>query len=138
MVYVTVRDGFSREHDPHLHTHVIVMNITKYKGKFMGLWTREILSKDFNKLWGTIYRNHLASHLKNMGYSITYSKSGEWRLDNISKECEREFSTRRRQIKTAKSQGALDIDSWRKTRKDKQNNSDKKSIIKAGRDGLRN
>ena len=59
MVYATVRDGFSREHDPHLHTHVVVMNLTEWKGKVMGLWSREILNHDFNRNWGSYLPEHI-------------------------------------------------------------------------------
>jgi len=130
MIYVTARDGFSREHDPHLHTHVIVMNLTKWKGKVMGLWSREILNHDFNKLWGAVYRTNLANRLKAKGYEITYTKKGEWRLDKISLAAEKEFSTRRKQILKAEASGERDIDAWRKTRKEKEPTMSKDKITK--------
>lgn len=129
MVYVTVRDGFSREHDPHLHTHAVVMNMTKYKDKVMGLWTREILNSDFNKTWGIFYRNNLAVRLNQLGYNVSYTKCGEWRLDKISYDLEMEFSTRRKQILQAEKEGCIDMDAWRKTRKIKDPNKNKEKII---------
>ena len=47
LAYVTARDGFSREHDPHLHTHVVVMNLTAMGEKIMALDGREIMVRDF-------------------------------------------------------------------------------------------
>lgn len=130
MIYVTARDGFSREHDPHLHTHVVVMNLTEWKGKIMGLWSREILNQDFNKLWGAVYRTNLANRLRAKGYGITYTKNGEWRLDKISLAAEKEFSTRRRQILEAEADGALDMDAWRSTRAKKEPLANKNEITK--------
>jgi conjugative relaxase-like TrwC/TraI family protein len=130
MVYVTVRDGYSREHDPHLHTHVIVMNITQHQGKFMGLWTRKILQRDFNKCFGAMYRVHLAAKLKDLGYQINYLKNGEWRLAKVSLELEQEFSRRAEQIAEAKKAGLVGMDAWRMTRAEKAPGVDKVAIIK--------
>jgi len=56
MVYATVKDGYSREHDPHLHTHCVLMNITQWQDKFMGIWTRKNSTKKiFNKNVWTPY-----------------------------------------------------------------------------------
>lgn len=129
MIYVMVRDGFSREHDPHLHTHAILMNLTEYEGKVMSIDGKEIMSQDFNRLWGMYYRLNLASRMKELGYSITYTKNGEWRLNKISRDIEREFSTRRQQIVNAKTDGKRDMDAWRKTRADKAPQIDKTKII---------
>jgi len=100
-----VKDGYSREHDPHLHTHCVLMNITQWQDKFMGIWTRKILQKDFNKMFGAIYRSKLAEKLKAQGYDINYIKNGEWRLSKVSREMEEEFSKRRKQILREKGQG---------------------------------
>ena len=130
MCYITVRDGFNREHDPQLHTHVVVTNLTEYENKIMALRSREILSQDFNKLWGSMYRTRLASRLKNLGYNISYTKGGEWRLDKIAHQTELIFSTRRQQILEAKAEGKRDMDAWRTTRKEKSPKSPKDEITK--------
>lgn len=130
MCYTTVRDGYSREHDPHLHTHVIVMNVTQHQGKFMGLWTRKILQRDFNKCFGALYRIRMAAKMKDLGYQITYLKNGEWRLAKVSLELEQEFSRRHGQIAAAKTAGKRDIDAWRKTRAEKAPGANKKEILR--------
>jgi len=130
MCYAAVRDGFSREHDPHLHTHIVVMNITEWQGRTMGLWTRKILQKDFNKAFGELYRCRLAARLAGLGYQITYIKNGEWRLSKVSKELEQEFSRRREQIGAEREAGATDMDAWRKTRVEKAPGADKAGILK--------
>jgi conjugative relaxase-like TrwC/TraI family protein len=130
MVYATVKDGYSREHDPHLHTHCILMNITQWQDKFMGIWTKKIIQKDFNKMFGAIYRSKLAAKLTENGYNIKYIKNGEWRLDKVSREMEWEFSKRREQILREKNKGALDMDAWHKTRKEKAPGINKEDITK--------
>ena len=119
MAYVTVRDGFNREHDPHLHTHVVVMNMTQLGGEILSLDGRQIMRRDFNKMWGAMYRAKLAAHLKEAGHSVSYTKKGEMRLDSVSLEVEREFSKRRAEIAAAKKEGLHDMAAWRKTRKEK-------------------
>ena len=119
LAYVTVRDGFNREHEPHLHTHVVVMNMTRLGGDILSLDGRQIMRQDFNKMWGALYRAKLAAHLKEAGHSVSYTKKGELRLDSISLEVEREFSSRRAEIVAAKERGERDMTAWRKTRKEK-------------------
>jgi conjugative relaxase-like TrwC/TraI family protein len=119
LAYVTARDGYNRDHDPHLHTHVVVMNLTELDGKVLALDGRQIMAQDFNKMWGAIYRAKLAARIKDLGYSVSYTKKGELRLDAVSLEVEREFSRRHAQIVSAKANGARDMDAWRKTRKQK-------------------
>ena len=129
MLFVTIRDGYSREHDPHLHTHCIVMNMTEQNGKYTALDMKKIFNGDFNKTFGAIYRQKLASKLNSLGYSISYTKKGEWRLDIIPKVMEEEFSTRHKQIIKAKEKEA-DINAWRKTRADKNPLIEKEEILK--------
>lgn len=129
MLFVTIRDGYSREHDPHLHTHCIVMNMTENNKKFTALDMKKIFNGDFNKTFGAIYRQKLAAKLYSLGYSISYKKKGEWRLDIIPKELEEEFSTRHKQILKAKEKEA-DINAWRKTRADKNPLVEKEKILK--------
>lgn len=129
MAYVTVRDGFSREHDPHLHTHVVVMNLTEWKGKVMSIDCKEILNRDFNRSWDKIYQTHLASRLNEIGYNLTYEAGGQIRIDKVLQELEKEFSHRRQQILEAELEGQRDMDAWHKTRKKKQPLIDKERIL---------
>jgi len=133
MAYVTVRDGFNRDHDPHLHTHVVVANMTSYKDKILALDGREIMTRDFNKMWGAVYRTKLAAKLKEHGYAISYTKKGEWRMDAISREVEMVFSGRRAAIEALKELGVRDMDAWRKTRKEKDPSVVKKDVMASWR-----
>ncbi len=129
MAYVTVRDGFNREHEPHLHTHVVVMNLTAYGDKIMALDGRKIMRHDFNKVWGAMYRAKLAANLTEAGHSVSYTKKGELRLDSVSMDVEREFSSRRADIVAAKKGGARDMAAWRKTRKEKDPKVEKGNVL---------
>lgn len=136
MAYVTVRDGFNRDHDPHLHTHVVVANLTKWRGKVLALDGREIMARDFNKAWGGLYRAKLAARLKELGYDITYTKKGEFRLDAVSLEVERVFSRRRAEIMAEKARGVRDMEAWRRTRKEKAPDVVKQDVVASWRSRL--
>jgi len=131
MVWASVRDGYSREHDPHIHTHVVIMNMTKYGDKVMALDGRAIMAADFNKMWGAVYRSRLAANLREVGQTITYTKKGEWRLDSVSHELEKAFSQRRRQILDQKQAGKTDLQAWNDSRKGKNPSILKGDISKA-------
>jgi conjugative relaxase-like TrwC/TraI family protein len=129
MAYVTVRDGFNRNHDPHLHTHVVVANMTAYGDKIMALDGRQIMRHDFNKLGDSLYQNKLAANLKEAGYSLTYGQKGHWRMDVVPLAVEREFSTRRVEIEAAKERGIRDMAAWRATRKEKDPQVEKVGVF---------
>ena len=129
LAYVTVRDGFNRDHDPHLHTHVVVMNMTAHAGKVMAVDGKQIMTRDFNKAWGAMYRAKLAANLKERGYSVSYTKKGEMRLDAVSLELEREFSGRRAAILAAKEGGSRDMEAWRRTRRQKDPLSEREGVL---------
>ncbi|PKN02219.1 MAG: hypothetical protein CVU77_00010 [Elusimicrobia bacterium HGW-Elusimicrobia-1] len=129
MLWASVEDGFSREGDPHLHTHCVLMNLTEHNGKIMALDGREIFKRDFYKFFDALYKRRLEKILsEDLGYKLTYSKAGEWRLDKVSLECERAFSTRRKQILDAESGGLSDFNAWRKTRKEKDMKLDREQL----------
>lgn len=134
LLWASVRDGFSREHDPHIHTHVVLMNMTKHGNKIMALDGRAIMTRDFNKMWGAVYRNRLAGNLKEAGYAISYTKKGEWRLDTVSHELEVAFSQRRGQILALKEKGRSDVQAWNDSRKEKDPLISRVAITKAWQD----
>lgn len=138
MLWASVRDGFSREHDPHIHTHVVLMNMTKHGNKIMALDGRAIMTRDFNKMWGAVYRSRLACNLKEAGYGITYTKKGEWRLDAVSHELEVAFSQRRSQIMALKEKGRTDVQAWNDSRKEKDPLVSRDEITKAWKEAVAN
>jgi ATP-dependent exoDNAse (exonuclease V) alpha subunit len=97
--------------------------------QILSLDGRRIMRQDFNKMWGAMYRAKLATNLKEAGYSVSYTKKGELRMDSVSLEVEREFSTRRAEIVAAKKRGESDMTAWRTTRKAKNPEVKKTSVL---------
>ncbi len=86
----TFEHSTSRNGDPQLHTHAIVLNLTP-DGKRM----------DFDSRWkmsiGAAYRTELATELQKMGYAI--EKDGtSFRIAGVPQELEKDLSTRRAEI----------------------------------------
>ena len=87
----------SRELDPQLHTHCLVMNFTaKGNGDIRAMDYREIY--DSKMLLGQIYRSELAANLKELGYTIESNSKGLFEIKGIPSELANEFSTRSEQI----------------------------------------
>ena len=90
----------SREKDPQLHTHAVVINGTKSEdGKWYSLRNDEIFSNQ--KLLGTIYQNELAHQAKKLGYEIEQRENGQFELSGYTQEQLDHFSKRRKQITDA-------------------------------------
>lgn len=131
LAYVTALDGFNRDHEPHLHTHAVIANMTWLNGRVLALDGREIMARGFNRTWGTMYKTKLAAKLKDLGYGITYMKKGEFRLDAVSLEVEKAFSGRRAEILEAKERGLRDMQAWDSTRKKKDPSVVKGDVLAA-------
>ena len=93
----------SRELDPQLHSHVVVMNLTKGEdGKWRSLETGDLYK---NQLYiGQCYRNEMAKELKNLGYEIKVGdrNKGLYEIKGVSPEICAEFSTRRKQVEASR------------------------------------
>ena len=87
----------SREKDPQLHTHAVVINGTQSPdGKWYSLRNDDILTNQ--KLLSEIYQNELAHQAKQLGYSIEQRESGHFELLGYTPEQLEHFSKRRKQI----------------------------------------
>ena len=89
----------SRELDPQLHTHCVVMNMTqKENGEFRAAHN-DSLYKDKMDL-GRIYRNELAKELLGSGYQIeiTDHKQSFFEVKGVDKDLLKAFSKRRAQV----------------------------------------
>lgn len=84
--------------DPHLHTHVIVLNMTKRSdGTWVALridWGENNINQH---LIDNIYKTELARELKSLGYKIEITKDG-FEIAGISREQIERFSRRAGQI----------------------------------------
>jgi conjugative relaxase-like TrwC/TraI family protein len=84
--------------DPHLHTHVVFLNITKRPdGEIRALSPVEIYR--CQRLASAIYRSELSQYVQGLGYGIHVNRSdGRWELEGYTREQIMAFSTRRQQI----------------------------------------
>ncbi len=87
----------SRELDPQLHTHCVIMNATKTANGWRSLSSLELYRMKL--LAGQYYRNELACHLKKQGYAIRAAgKHGLFEIAGMSDDTLKHFSVRRQQI----------------------------------------
>ena len=87
----------SRELDPHLHTHCVLLNMTKHDGRWYSLRNDDIHAN--KKLLGMIYQNDLALQVKKLGYEIEPKEHGQFEVKGFTTEQLESFSKRRQQIK---------------------------------------
>jgi hypothetical protein len=87
----------SREAEPQLHSHCVVMNATQLGDGRWFSWSNEAAIAN-QKLLGQIYQNELAVALKQQGYQIGPKAHGQFELAGYSPELLKAFSTRRQQI----------------------------------------
>ena len=112
----------SRELDPHLHTHALVMNLTQAES---GKWyanDNDLIFQNKKHL-GTIYQADLAAEVERLGYGIEPRPHGMFEIKGYKRENLVEFSKRRMQILAqcpANSTWQTREDSWERTRKHKE------------------
>ncbi|MBE9136192.1 relaxase domain-containing protein [Nodosilinea sp. LEGE 07088] len=87
----------SREAEPQLHSHCVVINATQLDdGRWFSLSNEAAIANQ--KLLGQIYQNELAIALKQQGYQIEPKAHGQFELAGYSPDLLKAFSTRRQQI----------------------------------------
>ena len=92
----------SREVEPQLHSHLVLMNLIKGDdGKW---WSRQNKAIYDNQMHlGQLYRNELSNELRKIGYQVevTDRAKGLYEIQGISRDIIEDFSTRRKQVKEA-------------------------------------
>lgn len=97
LVIAKFRHETSREKDPQLHTHAVVLNLTRRKdGKWRALTNDQIIKS--SKYLGAVYRSELAHELSKLGYQLRHERDGFFELSHISREQLEGFSKRSAQI----------------------------------------
>ena len=97
IIAATFRHETSREQDPQLHTHCVVINATQMEdGSWRSLSNEEVLNNQ--KLLGEIYQNELAVQLRKSGYEIEPNGSGQFEVRGYEQPLLDLFSTRTQQI----------------------------------------
>ena len=87
----------SRELDPHIHTHCVLLNMTGHNGRWYSLRNDDIHAN--KKLLGMIYQNELALQVKKLGYEIEPKEHGQFEIKGFTTQQLESFSKRRQQIK---------------------------------------
>ncbi|WP_397586964.1 MobF family relaxase, partial [Sphingobium fuliginis] len=99
LIFARFTEHASRELDPHLHTHVVVMNITGRDGdaQMASLETRAMFSEQMTA--GQVYRNDLAHGLRELGYAIDHDpRTGLFEIKGVPQDLVKAFSQRAEQI----------------------------------------
>lgn len=97
LVVAKFRHETSRERDPQLHTHAVVLNMTQRSdGQWRALKNDEIIK--MTKYLGAVYRAELASELTKLGYNVRHERDGMFELAHISRPQLEAFSQRSAQI----------------------------------------
>ncbi|NEU83506.1 MobF family relaxase [Nostoc sp. UIC 10630] len=87
----------SRDLDPHLHTHCLVMNTTQANdGQWMSLVNSEIFAN--KKFLGMAYQSYLAAEVQKLGYEVELRKHGQFEIKGFKEQDLEAFSKRRQQI----------------------------------------
>jgi conjugative relaxase-like TrwC/TraI family protein len=87
----------SREVEPQLHSHCVVINATQLPDGRWQSWSNDGAIAH-QKLLGQIYQNELALRLRQLGYGIEGRLHGQFELVGYAPELLKVFSTRRQQI----------------------------------------
>ncbi|MFZ5700757.1 MAG: MobF family relaxase [Pseudomonadota bacterium] len=99
LLFARFTEHASRELDPHLHTHVVVLNMTNGEegAPMASLETRAMFAEQM--VAGQIYRNELARDLREQGFEIDFDpRRGLFEIKGVPKEFIRETSQRAEQI----------------------------------------
>ena len=111
LLIASYQHGTSRELDPHLHTHNVVINATRKKdGSWRALNYRAYFENQ--KLITAIYRAELAREVRALGYEIRLTgKNHGFELAHITPAQIRAFSKRATQIEASLEKRGLDRES---------------------------
>ena len=93
LVIASFRHGTSRDIDPQLHSHNVILNMTQdEEGKWRSLEPRAFYQ--LQKSLGAIYRQELAAGAKSLGYEIAWSKDSTFEIAGIDEKVLDAFSQR--------------------------------------------
>jgi len=100
MVAALFRHDVSRELDPQLHTHSVVMNLTENNDSWRSVDGKALFE---NKMkYGLIYRSILAEKVRALGHDIRVTHDdGRFEISSVPQEVIKAMSKRREQIENA-------------------------------------
>ncbi|WP_017158660.1 MobF family relaxase [Xanthomonas phaseoli] len=107
LIVAKFRHETSREQDPQLHTHAVVMNLTRRgDGQWRALRNDNII-KSVSYL-GAHYRAELAVRLTQLGYELRHGRDGMFELAHIDRKQLLAFSDRAAAIEAALAKKGID------------------------------
>lgn len=97
LVIASFRHDTSRAQDPQLHTHNVIMNMTKdAEGNWRSLEPRALYQ--LQKAIGAVYRQELAVGVRELGYAIEQGKDSLFEIKGVPAAVIRAFSERAAQV----------------------------------------
>ncbi|MFM5953324.1 MAG: MobF family relaxase [Novosphingobium sp.] len=97
LVVASFRHDTSRAQDPQLHTHNVIMNMTRdAAGNWRSLEPRALYQ--LQKAIGAIYRQELAFGVRALGYEIEVGKESLFEIKGVTPDVIRAFSERAAQV----------------------------------------
>ena len=109
LVVAKFRHETSRERDPQLHTHAVVLNLTQRgDGEWRALRNDEIIKT--TRYLGAVYRAELAAELQRAGYVLRHEREGFFELAHIDRHQLAAFSRRAERIEKRLADSGLTLD----------------------------
>lgn len=99
LIFARFTEHASRQLDPQLHTHVVVMNMTNREdgGQMVSLETRAMYAEQI--VAGQVYRNELAHEIREIGYEVASDpRTGLFEINGIPRDLIVEVSKRSQEI----------------------------------------
>lgn len=97
LAVASFRHDTSRAQDPQLHTHNVILNLTRdAQGIWRSLEPRALYQ--LQKAIGAVYRQELAVGVRALGYAIDKGKDSAFEIRGVSAEVIRAFSERAAQV----------------------------------------
>ena len=97
LAIASFRHDTSRAQDPQLHTHNVILNVTRDgEGNWRSLEPRALYQ--LQKAIGAVYRQELAVGVRALGYEIEAGKDSLFEIKGVSPEVIRAFSERAGQV----------------------------------------
>lgn len=87
----------SRDLDPHIHNHVVVLNTTKNGDIRRSLYARQMIFERIKDL-GQLYRDKLADGVRQLGHTLRFTEHGLWEFEKYPDALLKKFSKRREAI----------------------------------------
>lgn len=107
LVVAKFRHETSRAQDPQLHTHAIVLNMTKRQdGQWRALKNDGIIQS--TRFLGAVYNSELAAELQKLGFELKFGRDGNFELAHISREQIEAFSHRSQEVEAWLMEKGLD------------------------------